>query len=96
MRQRKLGIKLDGFPPVLFGDWTEVKAKQEARGEKIGGGGIGRDLKHFRKGGAGVGVAFCLNVSDAQNVGGVDAGARVFFRLVLLSLPPLFRCKSRS
>ena len=77
MRQRKLGIKLDGFPAVFFRDRTEVKAKQEARGEKIGGGGIRRDLKHFREGGASVGVVFCLNVSDAENVGGVDAGARI-------------------
>src|SRR5882724_1201031 len=77
MRQRKLGIKLDGFPAVLFRDGTEVKAKQEARREEIGGGGIGRDLKHFREGGTGVGVAFCLDVSNAENVGSVDAGAGI-------------------
>ena len=77
MRQRKLGIKLDGFLAVLFRDLTEVKAKQEARSEKVGGGGIGQDLKHFREGGTGVGVVFCLDVSDTENIGGVDTGARI-------------------
>ena len=77
MGERKLGIELDSFFAVIFGDGAEIETEQKARSEKIGGSGVGRDLKHFREGGASVGVVFCLNVSDAENVGGVDAGARI-------------------
>jgi len=45
--------------------------------EKISSGGIGRDLKHFREGGAGAGIIFGLDVGHAENIGGVDVGAGI-------------------
>ena len=71
----KLGIELDRFFAVLFGDGAEIETEQKARGEKISGRGIGGNLKHFGEGGASSGVTFGLDVGDAENVGGVNAGA---------------------
>jgi hypothetical protein len=71
----ELGIEFDGFFAVLFRYGTEIEAEQKARGEEIGGGGIWRDLKHFGEGNAGAGVIFGLDVGDAEDVRGVNAGA---------------------
>jgi len=77
MRERELGIEFDGFFPVFLGDGAEIETKKKTRGEKIGWGGSGRDLKHFRESGARTWVILGLDVGDAENVGGVDAGARI-------------------
>ena len=77
MRQRKPGIECDSFFAVFLGDGAEVESKQQTRREEIRGGGIGRDLKHFCEGGAGVGIIFGLDVSDSEDVGGVYAGAGI-------------------
>jgi len=77
MGKRKFGIELDGFLAVFFSDGAEIEAEQEARGEKVGSGGVWRDLKHFGEGDAGVGIIFGLDVGDAEDIGGVDAGAGI-------------------
>ena len=77
MREGELGIEFDGFFAVFFGDGAEIETEQKARGEKIRCGGIGRDLKHFCESGTRTWVIFGLDVGDAENVGGVDAGAGI-------------------
>ncbi len=77
MRERELGIEFDGFFAVFFGDGAEIQTKKKARSEKISCRGIRRDLKHFCEGGASAGVIFGLDVGNAENIGGVDAGAGI-------------------
>jgi hypothetical protein len=69
----ELGIGWAAFS-VFFGDGTEIETKQQ--GEKIGGRGTG-DLKHLCESGTRNWVIFGLDVGDAENVGGVDAGAGI-------------------
>jgi len=49
MGERKFWIELYGFFAVFLGDGAEIEAEQKARGEKIGGGGIGGTLNILAK-----------------------------------------------
>jgi hypothetical protein len=77
MSERELGIELNRFLAVLFGDRSEIKAQQQPRREKISRGGIRRNLKHFRESSAGVRVLLGLNIGNTEDVSSVDIGARI-------------------
>src|SRR5579859_1961434 len=75
MRKREPGIERDGLLRVFLGDGTEILAQQHARGEKIAGGGIGGNSKHFSERAASVRVILDLNVANTEDVRSVDISA---------------------